>query len=151
MQLIMTDQEINNLAVEVNKKEILDLLTAEKGNAAKIMIETLKIKEPGELLYTKEMIELLFENLETDYYDRYDFYDLQQVILEDRRIRMNAWMSVLINKPINRFKNPKMIDPTVPAEERNNPKSKNFTIQRILPLSMTYKKKDITKVRMGRI
>lgn len=60
MQLIMTDQEINNLAIEVNKKEILDLLTAEKGNAAKIMIETLTIKEPNELQYTREMIELLF-------------------------------------------------------------------------------------------
>ena len=54
--MILTDQEINNLAIEVNKKEILDLLTAEKGNAAKIMIETIKIKEANELLYTKEMI-----------------------------------------------------------------------------------------------
>jgi hypothetical protein len=61
---------------------------------------------------------------------------------------MNAWMSKLISKPINRFKNPKLIDPTVPQEERKNPKSKHFTIQRTLPLSMTYKKKDITKVPM---
>jgi len=51
-----------------------------------------------------------------------------RVILEDRRIRLNAWMSKLISKPINRFKNPKLIDPTVPQEERKNPKSKHFTI-----------------------
>lgn len=35
------------------------------------------------------------------------------MILEDRRIRMNAWMSLLINKPIDRFTNPKLIDPTI--------------------------------------
>jgi hypothetical protein len=66
------------LAAEVNKKEILELLVAEKGNAGKIMIETIEIKEPSELLYTREMIELLLEKLETDYYNRYSFYDLQQ-------------------------------------------------------------------------
>jgi hypothetical protein len=60
----------------VNKKEILELLIAEKGNAGKIMIETVDLKEPSDLLYTKEMIELLLEKLETDYYNRYDFYDL---------------------------------------------------------------------------
>jgi hypothetical protein len=38
---------------------------------------------------------------------------MQQVILEDRRIRMNAWLSQLIGKPVERFKNPKLIDPTV--------------------------------------
>ena len=36
-----------------------------------------------------------------------------RVILEDRRIRLNAWVSKLISKPINRFKNPKLIDPSV--------------------------------------
>ena len=76
MQHTLTDQEINNLAYEVNKKEILELLIAEKGNAGKIMIETIEIKEPSDLVYTKEMIVLLFEKLETDYYNRYSFYDL---------------------------------------------------------------------------
>lgn len=41
------------------------------------MIETIEIKEPQNLQYTREMIELLFEKLETDYYNRYKFYDLQ--------------------------------------------------------------------------
>lgn len=91
------------------------------------------------------MIELLFKDLETDYYNRYKFYHLQNVILEDRRIRMNAWMSILINKPIHRFKNPKLIAKVAP-EERKNPESIHFTLNRILPLNQTYKKKDITKV-----
>lgn len=77
----MTDQELTNLAEEVNKSEILSLLTAEKGKAAKIMIETIEIKEPKELFYTKEMIILLLQDLETDYYKRYQFYDLQQLII----------------------------------------------------------------------
>lgn len=52
----MTDQELTNLAEEVNKQEILSLLTAEKGKAAKIMIETIEIKEPAEMFYSKAMI-----------------------------------------------------------------------------------------------
>ena len=38
------------------------------------------------------------------------------MILEDRRIRINSWISVIINKPIERFKNPKLIDPTITIE-----------------------------------
>lgn len=53
---------------------MLELLQCEKGNAANIMIETVKLEEPNH--YTKEMIELLFHDLETDYYDRYKFYHL---------------------------------------------------------------------------
>ena len=67
----MTDQELNTLAEEVNKAEVLNLLTAEKGKAAKIMIETITIKEPPELFYTRAMIQLLLQDLETDYYNRY--------------------------------------------------------------------------------
>lgn len=42
----MTDAEINELAHEINKKELLELLVVEKGSAAKTMIETIEIKEP---------------------------------------------------------------------------------------------------------
>lgn len=35
------------------------------------------------------------------------------MVLEDRRIRFNYWMAKLINKPIERFGNPKLIDPTL--------------------------------------
>jgi hypothetical protein len=40
----------------LNKSELLDLLTIEKGNAAKIMIEDFELKEPHELIYNKELI-----------------------------------------------------------------------------------------------
>lgn len=41
-----------------------------------------------------------------------------RVILEDRRIRMNAWVAKLINKSIEKFSNPKLIDPTITHKER---------------------------------
>lgn len=71
---------------------------------------------------------------------------INRIILEDRRIRMNAWMSILINKPIDRFINPKLIDPTVTMEQRKDLKSVHFTLNRTLPLSMTVKKKNISFV-----
>jgi hypothetical protein len=60
---------------------------------------------------------------------------------------MNYWMSKLINKPIERFTNPKLIDPTISAEERKNVKSIHFTIQRILPLPLIITKKSIKFVK----
>ena len=53
---------------------------------------------------------------------------LFRVILEDRRIRMNAWVSSIISKPIDRFKNPKLLDQTVKASEHKNLKSVHFTL-----------------------
>ena len=44
------------------------------------MIETIDIKEPTELHYTREMITLLFNDLETDYYNRFKFNEMQQYI-----------------------------------------------------------------------
>ena len=58
----------------MNKQELLELLYCEKGNAATIMIETVSLESPNH--YTKEMIEILFKDLETDYYNRYKFYHL---------------------------------------------------------------------------
>jgi len=68
------------------------------------------------------------------------------VILEDRRIRMNAWLSQLIGKPVERFKNPRLIDPTVTRQERLNVKNVNFTILRNLPLTKTVKKSKLSHV-----
>lgn len=47
------------------------------------MIDTLDLETPSEIMYTKEDIIALFETLETDYYNRYEFSDLQKMILED--------------------------------------------------------------------
>lgn len=59
---------------------------------------------------------------------------------------MTYWISVLINKPLERFKNPKLLDDTVSAADRKNIKNINFTLNRTLPLTMTFKKKEINIV-----
>ncbi|EAS00090.1 nucleoside diphosphate kinase (macronuclear) [Tetrahymena thermophila SB210] len=145
-QHILSDQEIEGLAKEINKQELLDLLIIEKGNAANIMIEQMSLKEPEEISYNRDLIRLLFKDVPTDYYERYNFSDLQQVIQEDRRIRMNAWVAKLINKSIEKFSNPKLIDPTVTQKERQNLKSIHFTLNRTLPLSMITQKPNISYV-----
>ncbi|KRX11100.1 Nucleoside diphosphate kinase [Pseudocohnilembus persalinus] len=145
-QVVLTDQEIKGMGYDLNKEELLDLLTIEKGNAAKNMIQKIPIKEPDNLIYNKELIKILFQELDTDYYERYDFYDIQQMILEDRRIRMTSWISQLVSKPVDRFKNPKLIDPTLTQKQKRNIKNVNFTLERTLPLSMTIKKQEIKNV-----
>ena len=77
-QIIVTDQEIKNMGLEVNKNDLLDLLIIEKGNAAKIMIDDINLEEPKEIIYNRDIIKILFKDLNTDYYNRYDFNDLQQ-------------------------------------------------------------------------
>jgi hypothetical protein len=66
------------MGLEINKNDLLDLLIIEKGNAAKIMIEDIALEEPKEIIYNKEIIKILFKDLNTDYYNRYEFNDLQQ-------------------------------------------------------------------------
>ena len=41
------------------------------------MIETISLLEPKEITYNKQLIEMLLKDLNTDYFNRYDFYDLQ--------------------------------------------------------------------------
>jgi hypothetical protein len=48
----------------------------EKGSTAKMMIETIDLTEPREIMYKEEHIVELFKDIETDYYDRYEFDDL---------------------------------------------------------------------------
>lgn len=50
-QHINTDIEINELINEVNHNDILDLLIVEKGSTAKMMMQTLTLKEPKEIMY----------------------------------------------------------------------------------------------------
>jgi hypothetical protein len=92
-QHINTDIEINELISEVNKNDILNLLVAEKGSTAKMMIQTLKLEPPSEIMYSETHLRELVKDLETDYYDRFEFNDLQKMILEDRRLRTNYWVS----------------------------------------------------------
>lgn len=72
----MSDIEINELIVEINKNDLLQLLMVEKGSTAKMIIETVDLKEPEEIMYKEEHIRELLIDLETDYYERFEFEDL---------------------------------------------------------------------------
>mmetsp|Transcript_18743 Transcript_18743/g.21540 ORF Transcript_18743/g.21540 Transcript_18743/m.21540 type:complete len:90 (+) Transcript_18743:971-1240(+) len=89
----MSDIELAELIKEINKTDLYELLKIEKGSTAKIMIETIDLTEPTEIMYTEDDIRNLLSELETDYYERYDFEDMQKMILEDRRLRVNYWVS----------------------------------------------------------
>lgn len=72
----MTDIEISELINEINRNDILEMLKIEKGTSAKVIIDTISLETPEEILYTRDDILALFETLETDYYNRYEFSDL---------------------------------------------------------------------------
>ena len=52
------------------------MLIVEKGSSAKMMIQTLNLVEPNEIMYSKGHLFELLKDLETDYYDRFEFNDL---------------------------------------------------------------------------
>ena len=62
------------------------------------------------------------------------------MILEDRRIRMNYWASIILHnqKPIEKFSNPNLLNIN-PKVDRNDIKNPYFTLSRTLPISMTRK------------
>jgi hypothetical protein len=45
------------------------------------MIETMVIKEPNEVQYNMDFFKILIKQIEPDYYDRYHFTELQNLIL----------------------------------------------------------------------
>jgi hypothetical protein len=134
-QHVMGDIEINELIAEINKSDLLELLVVEKGSTAKMMIETIKLKEPDEIMYTEEHVRELVKDLETDYYERYEFDDLQKMILEDRRLRVNYWIAQIIHKPIEKFKNPNLLNKNEKVN-RTDIKNPYFSLQRNLPISL---------------
>ncbi len=82
---------------------MIDLLTIEKGSTAKIMADTMPNKEPNEIQYNMDFFNILIKQIEPDYYDRYNFTELQNLILEDRRIRMAYWVAKVTGKSVDRF------------------------------------------------
>ena len=142
---ILTNEEINFLIEEMNKEDLLQILKAEKGTAAETILSKVNLsKQPPEICYTKAHIENLLKNLEVDYYDRYDFNEIQNLIMEDRRIRLNFWVSSIIGKPPESFKNPKLIN-HLSYKEINDVKSKNYTILRTKPLKVKDKEEENLK------
>lgn len=134
---------------EQNKSELLELLIIEKGAAAKIMIETIEIKEPKEIQYSMEIIEYLINRLETDYYGRYDFTELQHLILEDRRIRMAYWIGKIVQKPPENFPPVTSLDNTLTRSQLTDPKSPFFTLERTKPLTLTLKKQEVKQTPLN--
>ena len=92
-QHLNNDIEIDELIKQINTNDLLDLLIVEKGSIAKIMIESIPMQAPSEIMYKEEHVVELLKTLETDYYERYEFNDLSKMILEDRRLRNNFWIS----------------------------------------------------------
>ncbi len=135
---IATNEEISNMIYEMNENDLLEILKAEKGTSAKTILTKFDLtKPPHEIVYTKNHILKLISLLDVDYYDRYNFIELQNVIMEDRRIRMNFWVSKMLKKPIEQFPNPKLINfngEEKQLKEMKNPKSKDFTILRKNPI-----------------
>jgi hypothetical protein len=129
------DIEINELVAEINYTDILDLLIVEKGSTAKMMIQTLKLIEPPEIMYTRAHLIELLKDLDTDYYERFEFSDLQKMILEDRRLRINYWVSKITHKPIEKFKNPNLLNQNDKVN-RHDIKNPYFSLHRILPISL---------------
>jgi hypothetical protein len=86
-------------------------------------------------MYQPKHLEELLKDLETDYYERYEFNDLQKMIMEDRRTRINYWVSKIIHKPIEKFKNPNMLNMNEKVD-RNDIKNPYFTLTRIQPISL---------------
>jgi hypothetical protein len=115
------------------------MLIVEKGTTAKMMIETISLKEPEEIMYKEEHVRELLRDLETDYYERYEFDDLQKIIMEDRRLRINYWISKIIKKPIEKFKNPNLLNKNEKVD-RNDIKNPYFSLSRILPISLHMEK-----------
>ena len=135
----MSDIEINELISEINKTDLLQLLIVEKGSTAKMMIETIDLTEPAEIMYKEEHVRALFYDLETDYYNRYEFDDLQKMIIEDRRLRINFWISKITKKPIEKFKNPNLLNKNEKVD-RKDIKNPYFTLMRSLPISLHMEK-----------
>ena len=91
------------------------------------MIDTIDLKEPAEIMYKEEHVIELLKELETDYYDRYEFDDLQKIILEDRRLRTNYWIAKILKKPIEKFKNPNLLNVNEKVD-RNDIKNPYFSL-----------------------
>lgn len=60
---------------------------------------------------------------------------MQKVILEDRRLRTNYWVSKIIKKPIEKFKNPNLLNQNEKVN-RDDIKNPYYSVRRIVPISI---------------
>ena len=137
------------MVLEVNRKAILDVLLSEKGTGANVMIEEMKIEEPKEFHYGRQHIEYMFKDLDCDFFGRYNFQDMQNVILEDRRIRLNAWAAKILDKPVQKIKRNRHVNAGLSKSCLSDPRNLNYFDSRLQPLTMGAKKKDIKHTKMN--
>jgi hypothetical protein len=135
-QHLSTDIEIQKMIQSINRTDILEMLTAEKGSTAKIMIETIDLDEPEELKYSEEHVRDLLKTVPVDYYNRMNFDQMQELIMEDRRIRITFWVSQIIGKPVESFVNP--------AQLNTYTTKKKVDLGRNLPLTLISKPVSLT-------
>jgi hypothetical protein len=86
-----------------------------------------------------DFFNILIQQIEPDYYERYDFTELQNLILEDRRIRMTYWVAKMTGKSVDRFPPVTSLDNTLTPQQLNDPKGPYFTLNRKLPLTLLIK------------
>lgn len=112
------------------------------------MIETLDLKEPPEIMYKEEHVRELVKDIETDYYERFEYEHLMRMILEDRRLRMNYWISKITKKPIEKFKNPNLLNQNekVDRKDISNP---YFSLSRTLPISLYMERTKVISTDTG--
>lgn len=141
----MTNEEINILTEELNKQNLFKVLKAEKGGSAETILSKVDLKNmPNEMKYEKKHILKLLDCSEVDYYNRYDYHDLQNLIKEDNRIRINFWASKILEKPVKNFKIPQLIN-KLTEKEISNIKSNNFTLLRTEPVKVKNKEEEKVK------
>lgn len=146
LQHVLTDAEITTMISEINRRDLEKVLVGEKGNGAKVMMEEMVVQEPSDFQHNKFTLNKLFENLKTDYYGRFNFRELQIVILEDRRVRLNAWAARILDIPIPKIKINKHVNPAAVEKERKDPRNLNYTLTRLQPLPLISKKPNISEI-----
>jgi hypothetical protein len=67
------------------------------------------------------------------------------MIMEDRRLRINYWISQIIHKPIEKFKNPGLLNKNEKVN-RNDIKNPYFALSRYLPISLHMSKTNVPPV-----
>jgi arsenate reductase-like glutaredoxin family protein len=142
---ILTTEEINILIDEMNRNDLLQVLKAEKGSSAETILSKFDLKKPPvEIVYTQKHVLKLLDNVDMDFYDRFSYHELQNLILEDRRIRINYWVYSVIGKRPEYFKNPKLIN-NIPIKEIHDLSNKNFTLLRTMPVKVKNEEEDKLK------
>jgi len=66
------------------------------------------------------------------------------MILEDRRLRINYWVSKITKKPIEKFRNPGLLNQNEKVD-RSDIKNPYFSLSRILPISLHMERTKVVK------